>query len=53
MPVLNEEVRAAVLEKNKQFFRRFRPVNTFYYTGGRNRSYGYLDFPCRRCETST
>ena len=44
MPVLNEEVRAAVLEKNKQFFRRFRPVNTFYYTGGRNRSYGYLDF---------
>ena len=30
--------------ENKQFFRRFRPVNTFYYTGGRNRSYGYLDF---------
>jgi len=43
-PVINEELRAAVLEKNKQFFRRFRPVNTFYYTGGRNRSYGYLDF---------
>jgi plastocyanin len=43
-PVLNEEIRAVVLEKNKQFFRRFRPVNTFYYTGGRNRSYGYLDF---------
>ena len=43
-PVVNEEIRAGVLEKNKQFFRRFRPVNTFYYTGGRNRSYGYLDF---------
>ncbi|MDP7293108.1 MAG: GDSL-type esterase/lipase family protein [Verrucomicrobiota bacterium] len=43
-PVVDEEIRAAVLEKNKQFFRRFRPVNTFYYTGGRNRSYGYLDF---------
>jgi plastocyanin len=43
-PVINEELRSAVLEKNRQFFRRFRPVNTFYYTGGRNRSYGYLDF---------
>ena len=43
-PAANESVRAAVIEKNKQFFRRYRPVNTFYYTGGRNRSYGYLDF---------
>ena len=43
-PTVNEPVRAAVIEKNKQFFRRYRPVNTFYYTGGRNRSYGYLDF---------
>ena len=43
-PVVNEELRSAVLEKNRQFFRRFRPVNTFYYTGNRNRSYGYLDF---------
>ncbi|MED5382113.1 MAG: PVC-type heme-binding CxxCH protein, partial [Verrucomicrobiota bacterium] len=43
-PIINEEIREAVLEKNKQFFRRFRPVNTFYYTGGRNRTYGYLDF---------
>ena len=42
--VINEEIRAAVLEKNKQFFFRYRPVNTFYYTGGRNRNYGYLDF---------
>ncbi|MAW53881.1 MAG: hypothetical protein CMM69_00175, partial [Rhodospirillaceae bacterium] len=43
-PAVDEEVRASVIEKNKQFFRRYRPVNTFYYTGGRNRSYGYLDF---------
>ena len=43
-PAVDEAVRAAVIEKNKQFFRRYRPVNTFYYTGGRNRSYGYLDF---------
>ena len=42
-PAVDEAVRAAVIEKNKQFFRRYRPVNTFYYTGGR-RSYGYLDF---------
>ncbi|MEE3181561.1 MAG: GDSL-type esterase/lipase family protein, partial [Planctomycetota bacterium] len=43
-PAVNEAVREAVIEKNKQFFYRYRPVNTFYYTGGRNRSYGYLDF---------
>jgi plastocyanin len=43
-PAVDEAVRASVIEKNKQFFRRYRPVNTFYYTGGRNRSYGYLDF---------
>ncbi len=35
---------AAIVEKNQQFFRRFRPLNTFYYTGGRNKDYGYLDF---------
>ena len=44
VPAPNRAVAAAVVEKNKQFFRRYRPVNTFYYTGGRNRSYGYLDF---------
>ena len=43
-PAVNETLRQAVIEKNKQFFYRYRPVNTFYYTGGRNRSYGYLDF---------
>ncbi|HWA99212.1 MAG TPA: PVC-type heme-binding CxxCH protein [Pirellulales bacterium] len=34
----------AIVDKNRQFFRRFRPANTFYYTGGRNKDYGYLDF---------
>jgi hypothetical protein len=43
-PKLDEKVRTAVMEKNKQHFFRYRPLNTFYYTGGRNRSYGYLDF---------
>ncbi len=39
-----ERLRREVLDKNRQFFRRYRPVNTFYYTGNRNKSYGYLDF---------
>ena len=33
-----------VVDKNRQYFRRFRPVNTYYYTGSRNKKYGYLDF---------
>ena len=41
---VNEVVRLMVVEKSRQYFRRFRPLNTFYYTGGRNKSYGYLDF---------
>lgn len=43
-PGVDEEVRKLVIDKNRQFFRRFRPLNTFYYTGGRNTTYGYLDF---------
>jgi len=43
-PLLHEDIRAAVIEKNKQHFYRYRPLNTFYYTGGRKGSYGYLDF---------
>lgn len=42
--VLNESVRELVVDKATQFLRRYRPLNTFYYTGGRNKSYGYLDF---------
>lgn len=43
-PKINDKLRQAVVEKNRQYYRRYRPVNTFYYTGGRNKSYGYLDF---------
>jgi len=43
-PFINQDIRSAVIEKNKQHFYRYRPLNTFYYTGGRRGSYGYLDF---------
>lgn len=43
-PQVNEELRQIVVDKNRQYFRRYRPLNTFYYTGGRNKKYGYLDF---------
>jgi len=43
-PEVDETVRKMVVEKATQFFYRYRPLNTFYYTGGRNRTYGYLDF---------
>ncbi|MFM7055321.1 MAG: PVC-type heme-binding CxxCH protein [Planctomycetota bacterium] len=43
-PQPRPDVVAAIIDRNEQFFRRFRPLNTFYYTGGRNRDYGYLDF---------
>lgn len=41
---VNENLREVIIDKNRQYFRRYRPLNTFYYTGGRNKSYGYLDF---------
>ena len=41
---INEDLRKLVVDKATQFFYRYRPLNTFYYTGGRNKSYGYLDF---------
>lgn len=40
----SEPLREAVVDLERQFFRRYRPLNTFYYTGGRNEAYGYLDF---------
>ena len=43
-PGRSEPLRAAVVDLERQFFRRYRPLNTFYYTGGRNEAYGYLDF---------
>ena len=41
---INERTRELVIDKNRQYFRRYRPLNTFYYTGGRRKDYGYLDF---------
>ncbi len=35
---------ATIADKNRQFFRRYRPLNAYYYTGDRNATYGYLDF---------
>lgn len=43
-PAVDEEIRKVLVDKNTQYFRRYRPLNTFYYVGGRNKSYGYLDF---------
>ncbi len=43
-PPVTTDMLDAIVDKNRQFFRRFRPLNTFYYTGGRNKDYGYLDF---------
>ena len=40
----NAPLRQLIVDKATQFFYRYRPLNTFYYTGGRNKSYGYLDF---------
>ena len=41
---VNEQLRANILDKNRQYMRRYRPLNTFYFTGNRNKNYGYLDF---------
>lgn len=43
-PVVRDDIREVVIDKNRQYFRRYRPLNTFYYTGGRSKTYGYLDF---------
>ncbi|MDB6006997.1 MAG: putative cytochrome c [Prosthecobacter sp.] len=43
-PETTPELRAAIADKNRQFFQRYRPLNGFYYTGDRNKDYGYLDF---------
>src|SRR5688572_3604581 len=43
-PRLNPELVSAIADKNRQFFRRYRPLNAYYYTGDRNATYGYLDF---------
>ena len=43
-PDINEALRAEVQEKSRQYFYRYRPLNTYYYTGGRSEEHGYNDF---------
>ena len=43
-PTHNKAVQKLVLDKAFNFEQRYRPLNTYYYTGGRRSSYGYLDF---------
>jgi hypothetical protein len=43
-PAPTAMVGTATADKNRQFFRRHRPLNTYYYTGDRNATYNYLDF---------
>jgi azurin len=43
-PETSAELRTAIADKNTRFFQRYRPLNGFYYTGDRNKDYGYLDF---------
>lgn len=40
-----ELLRQAVIEKNQQFWYRFRPLNPFYIYGGRTRPFGEASFP--------
>ncbi len=43
-PPIDQSIRKVVVQQNQEYFRRYRPLNTFYYTGGRRKEYGYLDF---------
>ncbi len=43
-PAVSRQLLQAVVDLDRQFFRRYRPLNTFYYAGDRNKDYGYLDF---------
>jgi lysophospholipase L1-like esterase/uncharacterized cupredoxin-like copper-binding protein len=40
-----EPLRAAVVEKNRQFFYRYRPINSYYVMGGRKNPFGVVNFP--------
>jgi len=44
-PIDSAAVRAAVVEKNRQFFFDYRAVNGYYIYGGRKNPYGVVNFP--------
>ena len=43
-PAFSEAMRREIVEKDRQYFRRYRPLNTYYYTGARSKEHGYNDF---------
>ena len=40
-----EPLRTAVVDKNVQFFHRYRPINSYYVMGGRRNPFGVVNFP--------
>ena len=50
-PDVNEAIREVVVDKNRQFMRRYRPVNTFYYVEAARRA-TVTSISCPRCGTS-
>ena len=47
---MHEDLRQAVLEKNRLFFQRWRPLNTEYVYGRRHEPYGSENFPAELAE---
>ena len=47
---MHEDLRLAVLEKNRLFFQRWRPLNTEYVYGRRHEPYGSENFPAELAE---
>jgi len=45
LPGESEPVREIVIEKNRQFFLRWRPVNAEYIFGRRNKPFGVMSYP--------
>lgn len=43
-PPAGTALRETIADKNRQFFRRYRPLDTYYYTGGRSKAFGAGDF---------
>ena len=44
-PEPRAEIKTAVEDKNRQFFRRYRALNAYYIYGGRAEPYGVVNFP--------
>ena len=44
-PLVSEKLRLGVVDKNRQFLRKYRALNAFYVYGGRKEPYGVVNFP--------